>query len=209
MVSYVCCLYLYDLRVAVDTGKDIMMKKQWKITLGIVAPIMLLGLIVYYFLFFSRSIFVLEILWDHGIRQAQRRRVLLLCNTDYQALLNAGREILSRVPKDSLNPRPDGIRHLGDIGVPKGVEIPQAIRDLKPRGCLISLDGYLTLEMHGGMDHFGVRIYPEDYKEPDRYFKYGDRELLPGLWYYDDGYLHNPEYDKRINELIEKNKKKK
>jgi hypothetical protein len=209
MVSYVCCLYLYDLRVAVDTGKDIMMKKQWKITLGIVAPIMLLGLIVYYFLFFSRSIFVLEILWDHGIRQAQRRRVLLLCNTDHQALLNAGREILSRVPKDSLNPRPDGIRHLGDIGVPKGVEIPQAIRDLKPRGCLVSLDGYLTLEMHGGMDHFGVRIYPEDYKEPDRYFKYGDRELLPGLWYYDDGYLHNPEYDKRINELIEKHKEKK
>lgn len=145
-------------------------------------------------------------LWEEGIKDAQSRRVLLLCETDHQALINAGREILSQVPKDRLNPQPDGIRHLGDIGVPSGVDIPQAIRDLKPRGCLVSLDGYLTLEMHGGMDHFGVRIYPEDYKEPDRYFKHGDREILPGLWYYDDGYIHNPEYDKRIDKLIEEHK---
>jgi len=192
--------------VAVDIEKDIMMKKQWKIALGIVVPIMLLGLVVYYFLFLSRSTFVLEILWDHGIRQAQRRRVLLLCNTDHQALLNAGREILSQVPKDRLNPRPGGPRILGEFGVPEGVQIPQAIRDLKC-GCLISYDGYVTLEMHGGMDHFGVRIYPEDYKEPDRYFKYGDRELLTGLWYYDDGYVNNPEYDKRISKLIDEHKK--
>lgn len=178
------------------------MKKQWKVALGIIVPIMLLGLVVYYFLFLSRSTFVLEILWDHGIRQAQRRRVLLLCNTDHQALLNAGREILSQVPKDRLNPRPGGPRILGEFGVPEGVQIPQAIRDLKC-GCLISYDGYVTLEMHGGMDHFGVRIYPEDYKEPDRYFKYGDREFLTGLWYYDDGYVNNPEYDKRIEKLIE------
>jgi len=142
-------------------------------------------------------------LWEEGIKDAQSRRVLLLCETDHQALLKAGREILSKVPKDRLNPQPDGIRHLGDIGVPSGVDIPQAIRDLKPRGCLVSLDGYLTLEMHGGMDHFGVRIYPENYKKPDRYFKYGDRELLPGLWYYDEGYIYGPEeYDKRIDELI-------
>ncbi len=192
--------------MAVDIGKDIMMKKQWKIALGIVVPIMLLGLVVYYFLFLSRSTFVLEILWDHGIRQAQRRRVLLLCNTDHQALLNAGREILSQVPKDRLNPRPGGPRILGEFGVSEGVQIPQAIRDLKC-GCLISYDGYVTLEMHGGMDHFGVRIYPEDYKEPDRYFKYGDRELLTGLWYYDDGYVNNPEYDKRISKLIDEHKK--
>ena len=64
------------------------------------------------------------------------------------------------------------------------------------------------MEMHGGMTHFGVRIYPEDYKKPDRYFKYVDRELLPGLWYYDDGYIHNPKYDKRIDTLIEENKNK-
>ena len=194
---------MYALRVALVIGKDIIMKKKWKVSLVIVVPIMLLGLVVYYFLFLSQSTFVLEVLWKHGIRQAQQRRVLLLCDTNHQALLKAGREILNQAPKDRMNPQPDGIRVLGDIGVPSGVEIPRAIQDLKPHVCLISLDGYLTLEMHGGMDHFGVRIYPEDYKEPDRYFKYGDRELLPGLWYYDDGYIHNPGYDKRISMLID------
>jgi len=34
--------------------------------------------------------------WYHGIYQAQQRRVLLLCKTDHQALLKAGREILSQ-----------------------------------------------------------------------------------------------------------------
>jgi len=182
------------------------MWRLWKIA-GIVIPITLLGLVAYYFLFLGRSTFVGEILTDLLIRQAQRRRVLLLCDTDHQALLKAGREILNQIPKDRLNPRPDGIRHLGDIGVPNGVQIPRAIQDLKPCGCLISLDGYLTLEMHGGMDHFGVRIYPVDYKEPERNFKYDNRELLPGLWYYDDGYYYNPEYDKRISKLIDEHKK--
>ena len=152
-------------------------------------------------------------------RHAHLRRVLLLCETDHQALLKAGREILSQIPKDRLrmNPRPDGIRHLGDLkfALPKEVQIPQAIQDLKPHVCLISYDGYLTLEMQGvlvdhiqrEMSHFGVNIYPEDYKEPERNFKYGDRELLPGLWYYDEGYHYGPEeYDKRIEELIEEHK---
>ena len=145
--------------------------------------------------------------------QAHLRRVLLLCNTDHQALLNAGREILSQVPEDRLriNPTPDGIRHLGDFKfiLPEEVEIPQVVRDLKPYVCLISYGGCLTVEMHGGWDHikremshFGVNIYPEDYKEPERNFKYGDRELLPGLWYYDEGYLRNPEYDEWIEKLI-------
>ena len=92
---------------------------------------------------------------------------------------------------------------VGDFGVPEEVQIPKVIQDLKPRRCLISYDGYLTLEMEGGMSHFGVWIYPVDYKPPSRNFRYGDRELLPGLWYFDDGYLHNPEYDEKIDELIE------
>lgn len=147
-------------------------------------------------------------------RHAHLRRVLLLCNTDHQALLNAGREIMSQVPKDHLrlNPPFDAISHLGDFkfNVPEEVQIPQVIRNLKPHVCLVSYDGYLTLEMHGGFDHirremnhFGVQIYPEDYKEPDRDFKYGDRELLPGLWYYDEGYLRNPEFDQIIEKIID------
>lgn len=88
-------------------------------------------------------------------RRAHLRRVLLLCNTDHQALLKAGREVLSQVPKDSLNPPLDGISHLGDFKfvLPKEVQIPQVVRDLEPYICLIGDDGCLTLEMHGGWDH--------------------------------------------------------
>ncbi len=150
--------------------------------------------------------------------QAHLRRVLLLCNTDHLALLKAGREILSQVTKDRLrqNPPPDGISHLGDFKffLPKEVQIPKAIQDLKPHICLINPDGHLVVEMHGGWDHirremshFGVQIYPEDFKEPERNFKYGDRELLPGLWYYDEGYLRNPKFNKIIETLIEENNK--
>ena len=178
----------------------VIMKAKKKIILGITIGVAVLA-------FFIAGQFIQSIIglafWEKAIEKAQHRRVLLLCNTDHQALLNAGREILSQVPKDHLNPQPDRIRHVGEIGVPKGITIPQAIRDLKPHGCLVNLDGYIVLEMHGGMDHFGVNIYPENYKEPERNFQYGDRELLPGLWYYDEGYHYGPEeYDKRIDELI-------
>jgi hypothetical protein len=139
--------------------------------------------------------------WGKAIEDAQRRRVLLLCNTDHQALLKAGREILSKIPKDRLNPQSDGRIFLGFFNVPKGIQIPQAIKDLKS-GYVVDYDGYLLMEMHGGMDHFGVKIYPEGFKKPRDYFEYGDRELLPGLWYYDEGYINNPEYDKRIDALI-------
>ena len=201
------------------------MKARKIIVLGITVAVVVLTLIASqifrsnsYFQRWDRRRFL--VLWEEAVndahRHAHRRRVLLLCNTDHQALLKAGREILSQIPKDSLSldPPPGGIRHLGEFkfGVPEEVEIPRAIRDLEPYACLISYDGYLTLEMHGGWDHikremshFGVQIYPEDCKEPERNFKYGDRELLPGLWYYDEGYLRNPEFDKLIEELIEEN----
>jgi hypothetical protein len=177
----------------------------WRIgkVIGTIVLIMLLGLVALFFFHPQISSFF-TIPWF--VHQAQHRRVMLLCDPDHQALLKAGREILSEIPKDRFHPHSDGGIDSGIFSVPEGIQIPQAIKDLKS-GYVVDYDGYLRIEMHGGMDHFGVKIYPEDFKKPDDYFEYGDRELLPGLWYYDDGYLHNPEYDKRIDELIEKHKK--
>jgi hypothetical protein len=202
------------------------MKTSKKIVLGITASVVVLALIAGFVFWpnsyvhrWSRRIMlsIMEKKVKEEHRHAHLRRVLLLCETDHQALLKAGREILSQIPKDRLrmNPPPDGISHLGNFKfvLPEEIPIPQAIRDIKPYVCLISYDGCLTVEMHGGwdhikreMNHFGVNIYPEDFEEPERNFKYGDRELLPGLWYYDEGYLRNPEYDKWIEGLIEEHK---
>jgi hypothetical protein len=183
-----------------------------KIVLGIVIGIAILTLAVSFIPKLRWNI--LRVFWLHAIERAHQRRILLLCETDHQALLKAGREILSHplVKKkfESMeNRKRDGIRIGGVFGVPKGVRIPQTMQNLGLRGGFINYDGYLTLKMHGGMDHFGAKIYPEDFNEPSRgSFKYGNRELLPGLWFYDDGYLHNPEYDKRIDEIIQKGKNK-
>ncbi|MFB0555111.1 MAG: hypothetical protein ACETWQ_17525 [Phycisphaerae bacterium] len=143
--------------------------------------------------------------WYYAMYQAQQRRVLLLCKTDHQDLLESGREILSHeYVKKRLRDR-YGVS--GDFHIPREIQIPQAILALQPRTVLISYDGYLLIEMHGGMDHFGVRIYPEGVSEPHPLF-HGGRKLLEGLMYYDEGYSFNPEYDKVIDELIEKHKEK-
>jgi hypothetical protein len=183
------------------------MKGHKKIVLGIVVTVVIVVLVSVLISFFLDQP-LSRILWLRLIQQSQQRRLLILCETDHKALLEAGREILSQVPKDSLNPQPDGSIYLGSFPVPKEIHIPKIIENLKPHVVVIDYYGYITLGMHGGMDHFGVKIYPADFKEPSRNFKYGGRELLPGLWYYDDGYLHNPEYDKRINKLIEEHKDK-
>jgi hypothetical protein len=137
-----------------------------------------------------------------GPIRAQYRRMQLLCRTDHQALLNAGRDILSHV---HIEPDPNGLRRLGSFSVPRDISIPKVIRNLRC-GVGITYDGYMIIEMGGGMDHFGVRIYPENFKAPEpRFFRYGDRKLIEGLWYYDDEYVYDPQgYDKTIEWWLSK-----
>jgi hypothetical protein len=68
--------------------------------------------------------------------------------------------------------------------------------------------GRVVVEMRGGLDHFGIQAYPENYK-PCFDSKLGDKELLPGLWYYDDKYKKKPNYNKEIDTLLLKENQKK
>lgn len=71
----------------------------------------------------------------------------------------------------------------------------------------IDQDGLVRIELSDKWWPMGVRAYPEDYPRYPPPFKYGDRELLDGLWYCEDGYnLHPDEYDKAIDEFLRKNK---
>ena len=133
----------------------------------------------------------------------QQRRVRLLCRTDHEALLQAGREILSKGPKDPMKYRPRGPIHIDGFPVSRGVPIPRVIRKLRPHACLINFNGYVVLQMHEGLATFGAKIYPEGFSRPRRYFSYGNRELLPGLWYYDHRYRRDPAYNKKIDEIIQ------
>lgn len=133
----------------------------------------------------------------------QERRVRLLCGTDHEALLEAGREILRKAPKDLIKYAIGRPVHIDGIPVPRGVPIPRVIRKLRSHAVLINIEGYVVLHMGKGTPNYGVKIYPEGFKKP-RYpfFRYGNRELLPGLWYYDHRYRRDPAYNKKIDEII-------
>jgi hypothetical protein len=88
---------------------------------------------------------------------------------------------------------------------PETSRFPEPIQNLAPSYVYIDEDdcGRVMVEMVGGLGHFGVLAYTEDYEKPS-YSEYGDKELIPGLWYYDDAYEDNPTYQKKIDKLIQK-----
>ncbi len=136
-------------------------------------------------------------------KKTQQRQVRLLCETDHPALLKACREISRMVAKKELKKYKYKVRENPD---PEISSFPQVIIDLEPTYIDIDPKGRVTVELCGGFDHYGVNVYTEDFKPPVSNFYYGGRELVPGLWYYDDGYFNNPEYDKTIGALIQKGK---
>ena len=181
------------------------MNEQKKRAVGIVALIVVLTILV--------SILFLPPDWPfaniprlRAMQNAQQQRILLLYHTDHEALLKAGREILRKGPKDPMNYRLYGPQHIEGFPVPRRVRIPKVIRKLRPHATLINRNGYVVLQMQGGRVDFGVRIYPEGFKGRRYYFTSGNRELLPGLEYYDYKYDHIPEYDKIIDEILKKGK---
>lgn len=140
-------------------------------------------------------------------QKAERSRVQLLCKTDHQDLLKACRDLSRQVAEGDLSP--------GDYGIRDGrrsreiSSFPKQILNLRPNCVYIDKDGRVVLTFaYGRLGRFGVQAYPKDYenyKESIIKFTYGGhRELIPGLWYYDDGYVDNPEYDKKIEALLQK-----
>ena len=69
---------------------------------------------------------------------------------------------------------------------PDADKLPKEILKLKPTSVNIFDDGRVTIEMWGGMSHFGVVALSEDFKEPYEDFTPGQKKLIDGLWFYSD-----------------------
>lgn len=153
-------------------------------------------------------IFVLALLFFFvaGHYLLEGMKVRLLCKTDHQALLEACNKLSKQVANGDLKPGKYMVLINPDPDVSK---FPRPILELRPR--YVYLDDYsgrVLIEMTGALEvHFGVCAYPEDFNVPSKGFEYGDKELIPRLWYYDDGYRDNPEYEKIIEALMQKGKK--
>lgn len=135
--------------------------------------------------------------------QSVSLRTRILSRADHQALLSACQNLAEQVRTGKLKAGSYQIRPFAD---PEVSGFPRAIRDLRPAQVLVDRDGRVMVEMFGGLAHFGVYAYPEGYREPFSGFKYGDRELIPNLWYYDDEYYKDPEFDKTVDAIVKKRK---
>jgi hypothetical protein len=141
-------------------------------------------------------------IWTHPLKEAEVR---LLRDTDYYALLEACRELSQRAKELGLKPDYDYAVHTDPS--PEAAKFPKVILEVNPAYVCIDGDGCLWVAIAGGLTHEGVRVYPLNHATAPA-SKLGDRELIPGLWYYDDGYEGNPFHRKRIDALIEEGKKR-
>ena len=147
-----------------------------KITLALLI-ILAAGYVLYGLYAFHSS--MVEVKED--IRQRENR---LLYGTDHQALLRACRDVLAMVARGDLKETHYRVRNNRHPS-PELSRLPQLILDLEPTEVFV--DGAcLVVEMHGGLYHYGVRAYPENFEEPHANYEYGDKQLIDGLWYYTD-----------------------
>jgi len=133
----------------------------------------------------------------------KRTRMRLLCKMDHHVLLEACRDLSKQMAAGKLSPGDYSIRHRQRP--PEISGFPKCILDVEASDVVLHKDGHVTLEINfSRLGRFGVEAYPDDYEKPFTDFRYGDRELIPGLWYYDEGYVNNPNYDNMIKALIQK-----
>lgn len=121
-------------------------------------------------------------LWVTGVSRLftlKPRLDNLLHHTDHQALLAACRSLMKEGYKGKYKIAwPD--KH------PDAEKFPKEILALKPSYISVYDEGRMVIEMLGGQSHYGVVAYAENFKEPYKEFKPGNKKLIDGLWFYSD-----------------------
>jgi hypothetical protein len=150
-------------------------------------------------LLFHFRLYILSYALFQGRFRSHKR---LLCKTDYKLLLKACREL----PKPIQNP---GRRYYSAKSIsknpPEGMssDSKKIIFNLNPTTFFVDETGRIVVDLGNSHWSFGVNAYPEDFNEP--FFYYGDRELVPSLWYYDEKYNYDPNYSNEIEAMIQRN----
>ena len=156
--------------------------------------------------FVIASYVYLIILKIHDVNEMEKRRPVLLYETDHQALLEACRELSQ---KAAIGQYEHGKRYIlyGHYTDPKTKEFPLLIRDIEPLYVLIDAEGVVYVIMSVRV-MYGVFAFPEnlDSKIIEEYKADNQEraiELIDGLWYFDNDFLDHPEHMKAVEESLE------
>lgn len=131
--------------------------------------------------------------------QASHLRQELLCKCDHRALLDASRALSKRVMTGELSPATYWVRSRRHAEVS---DFPEVILSLRPAYVSIAEDGVVRIELGSRWGALGVYAYPDGYEKRFPNPNYGDHQLMDGLWYYDDNYLHVPDYATEIDTIL-------
>jgi hypothetical protein len=135
--------------------------------------------------------------------QESVRQDRLLCRTDHQALLAECRELHRQLCVENPDIKKQEYIKVSDSELSK---FP-LIRRLGGR-VFASLNGAVWIELGWTMRHFGVSAATEDLlSQSSSNRSYGNRELVPGLWYYDDEYNRDKDYDETIDHMLKRRRK--
>jgi len=128
--------------------------------------------------------------------EGNERRLILLCKTDHAALLDGCRKLIKENREGKWQEGRYVVRFRPH---PDSAKLPETILKLSPTWVWISNER-VRIEMFGGLDHFGVHYFCEGFSEAEQK-KWGNKKLLDGLWYYDDGYRKATNYEQFIESL--------
>ena len=127
--------------------------------------------------------------------QREQARARLLCEANHRVLLEESRRVAKQFDA--------GLYVWSRLSTDEIARFPAVIRMLDPTYVSVDESGVVEIEVAAKQFPMGVRVYPEGYAKSHQDADYGDRELLDGLWYYDQGYRDDPEaYDRGIKVLL-------
>lgn len=151
----------------------------------------ILGVVLLVVGYFGWPFIVFGIVAWRDVQHSNRERVQLLYRTDHVALLAACRQVITNrhtfAPDRDWHATENSDRSFID---PKDPRVPASIVALQPRD-IIASDSDVHLELHGGFDHYGVIAFSEHAASSQTNGFSGPFQLIPDLWYYDEGLTHD------------------